>query len=165
MQADNSRLAALAGYSVTRNYRFDNQKFKKHAEMTVRMSAAPMAPKRSRFSPKAIRVRPDHIIRKMMEAEEESSRKGEHKETRIIPDNYDFRLVGTEVSDGRQSYILEIIRRNRPSFPFAAGSGLMPKTLPSRGLRAGLRRTRRSGFVAWMWSSDTAVPDSFGCRP
>ena len=50
----------------------------------------------------------NRIIRKMIEAEEESSQKGERKETRIIPENYEFRLVGTEVSDGRDSYVLEI---------------------------------------------------------
>ncbi len=38
----------------------------------------------------------------------ESSQNGERKETRIIPENYDFRLVGTEASDGRDSYVLEI---------------------------------------------------------
>ena len=109
MQADNSRLAALAGYSVTRNYRFNNQKFKKHAEMTVRMSCGADGTKTFEvLSESGSGFVRNHIIRKMIEAEEESSRKGEHKETRIIPDNYDFRLVGTDVSDGRQSYILEI---------------------------------------------------------
>jgi hypothetical protein len=44
----------------------------------------------------------------MIEAEAESSQKGERKETRIIPENYDFRLVGTEALDGRDSYVLEI---------------------------------------------------------
>ena len=38
VQADNDRLAALAGYSGVRHYRFDNRKSNKHAEMTVRMS-------------------------------------------------------------------------------------------------------------------------------
>ena len=38
MQADNDRLAALAGYSGVRHYRFENKKSGKTAEMTVRMS-------------------------------------------------------------------------------------------------------------------------------
>jgi hypothetical protein len=109
MQADNSRLAALAGYSATRHYRFDNQKFKKHAEMTVRMSCGADGAKTFEvLSESGSGFVRNHIIRKMMEAEEESSQKGERKETRIIPDNYDFRLLGTELSDGRQSYVLEI---------------------------------------------------------
>jgi len=109
IQADNERLTALAGYSGTRHYRFDNKKYNKHAEMTVRMFCGTdgvktfevLAESGSGF------VR-NHVIRKMIEAEEESSQKGEHKETRIIPENYDFRLAGREVSDGRDSYVLEV---------------------------------------------------------
>jgi hypothetical protein len=109
VQADNDRVAALAGYSGVRHYRFENKKTGKTAEMTVRMSRGSdgvktfevVAESGSGF------VR-DHILRKMIEAEGESSQKGERKETRIIPENYDFRLVGTEASDGRASYVLEI---------------------------------------------------------
>ena len=117
IQADHDRLAALAGYSGLRHYRFDNRNYGKHAEMTVRMSCGSdgiktfnvVAESGSRF------VR-NHIIRKMIEAEEESSQKGERKESRITPDNYDFRLVGTDVSDGRDSYVLEITPKKPTKF-------------------------------------------------
>ncbi len=109
VQADNDRVATLAGYSGVRRYRFENRKSNKHAELTVQMSCGSdgvktfevVAESGSGF------VR-DYILRKMIEAEAESSQKGERKETRIIPENYDFRLVGTEASDGRDSYVLEI---------------------------------------------------------
>ena len=109
VQADNDRVAALAGYSGVRHYRFDNRKSNKHAELTVRMSCGNdgvktfevVAESGSGF------VR-NYILGKMIEAEVESSQKGERKETRIIPENYDFRLVGTEALDGRDSYVLEI---------------------------------------------------------
>ncbi len=109
VQADNDRVAALAGYSGVRRYRFENRKSNKHAELTVRMSCGNdgvktfevVAESGSGF------VR-NYILRKMIEAEVESSQNGERKETRIIPENYDFRLVGTEASDGRDSYVLEI---------------------------------------------------------
>ncbi len=109
VRADSDRAAALADYSGVRHYRFDNQKSGKHAELTVRMSRGSngiktfevVAENGSGF------VR-EHILRKMIEAEEESSQKGERKDTRIIPENYDFRLVGTEALDGRDSYVLEI---------------------------------------------------------
>ena len=117
IQADHDRLAGLAGYSGLRHYRFDNKNYGKHAEMTVRMSCGSdgiktfevVAESGSRF------VR-NHIIRKMIEAEEESSQKGERKESRIIPDNYDFRLLAAEVSDGRDSYVLEIIPKKPTKF-------------------------------------------------
>lgn len=109
VQADNDRVAALAGYSGVRRYRFENRKSNKHAELTVRMSCGNdgvktfevVAESGSGF------VR-NYILRKMIEAEVESSQNGERKETRIIPENYDFRLVGTEALDGRDSYLLEI---------------------------------------------------------
>jgi len=109
VQADNERVAALAGYSGVRHYRFENRKSNKHAELTVKMSCGSdgvktfevVAESGSGF------VR-EYILRKMIEAEVESSQKGERKETRVIPENYDFRLVGTESSDGRDNYVLEI---------------------------------------------------------
>jgi hypothetical protein len=109
VQADNDRTAALAGYSGVRHYRFDNWKFNKHAELTVRMSCGTdgvktfevLAESGSGF------VR-NHILRKMLEAEVEASQKGERKDTRIIPENYDFHLVGTDAFDNRDSYVLDI---------------------------------------------------------
>jgi hypothetical protein len=108
-QADTQRHAALAGYSGIRHYRFDNEKRKKHAEMTVRMSCGSDGIKTFEILNESGSgfVR-DHILHKMIEAEEESSQKGERKESRIIPENYDFRLVGTEVANGRDNYVLEI---------------------------------------------------------
>src|SRR5215831_14945066 len=88
VQADNQRAAALAGYSGARHYQFENKKSGKTAEMTVRMSCGSdgvktfevVAENGSGF------VR-SHILRKMIEAESESSQKGERKESRIIPEN------------------------------------------------------------------------------
>ena len=109
VQADNDRLAALAGYSGTRHYRFENKKSGKTAEMTVRMSCGRDGVKTfdvvSESGSGFVR---NHIIHKMIEAESESSQRGERKESRIIPENYEFRLIGTEPWDGRASYVLEI---------------------------------------------------------
>ena len=109
VQADNDRLAALAGYSGVRHYRFENKKTGKTAEMTVRMSCGSDGVKTFEVvSESGSGFVRNHIIRKMMEAETEASQKGERKESRIIPDNYEFRLVGMEDWDGRSSYVLEI---------------------------------------------------------
>lgn len=117
VQADNGRLAALAGYSATRHYRFDNLKSGKHAEMTVQMSCGSDGIKRFEIVDEdgSAFVR-NHILRKMIEAEEESSQKGDRKDTRIIPDNYEFRLVGNDVSNGRNSYVLEITPKKPSKF-------------------------------------------------
>jgi hypothetical protein len=117
VQADNDRLAALAGYSGVRHYRFDNRKANKHAELTVRMSCGNDGVKTFEVVDEngSGFVR-NYILRKMIEAEVESSQNGERKETRIIPENYDFRLVGTEALDGRDSYVLEINPRKPTKF-------------------------------------------------
>ena len=109
VQADNDRLAALAGYSGVRHYRFENKKTGKSAEMTVRMSCGSDGIKTSEVvSESGSGFVRRHIIGKMIEAETESSQKGDRKESRIVPDNYEFRLIGMEDSDGRSSYVLEI---------------------------------------------------------
>jgi hypothetical protein len=109
VQADNGRLAALAGYSGARHYRFENKKSGKTAEITVRMWCGQDRVKTFEIvSETGSGFVRSHIIRKMIEAEAESSQKGERKESRIIPENYEFRLVGTEAWDGRESYVLEI---------------------------------------------------------
>jgi len=116
-QADRDRLAGLAGYSGVRHYRFDNKNYGKHAEMTVRMSCGSDGVKTFEVvSESGSGFVRNHIIRKMIEAEEESSQKGERKESRIIPDNYDFSLVGTDVLDGRDSYVLEITPKRPTKF-------------------------------------------------
>jgi hypothetical protein len=108
VQADNDRLAALAGYSGIRHYRFENKKTGKTAQMTVRMLCGDGVKTFEVVSESGSGFVRSHIIRKMIEAETESSHKGERKESRIIPENYAFRLIGTEDLDSRPSYVLEI---------------------------------------------------------
>lgn len=117
VQADNRRMAAFSGYMGMRRYRFDNKKVKKRAEMTVRVvcdgngvkTFEVLAESGSGF------VR-SHIIRRMIDAEREASQRGEHEDTRIVPRNYDFRLLETEVMDGRPSYVLEISPKTKNQF-------------------------------------------------
>lgn len=41
----------------------------------------------------------------------EANEKREQQQTRIIPQNYNFRLLRTEVLEGRPQYVLEISQR------------------------------------------------------
>ena len=58
----------------------------------------------------------NRILRKMINAEQEASQKGEKQQTRIIPANYDFSLIGTESLDGRGNYVLEIRPKTKNKF-------------------------------------------------
>ena len=117
VQADNDRLAALAGYSGVRHYRFENKKSGKTAEMIVRISCGSDGAKTFEVvSESGSGFVRRHIIEKMIEAETESGQKGERKESRIIPENYNFRLIGMENADGRSNYVLEIDPKNPSKF-------------------------------------------------
>jgi|SRR5579871_2109420 len=117
VQADNNRLAALAGYTGVRHYRFENKKSNKRAELTTRVACDEAGVKTFEvISESGSGFVRNHIIRKMMDAEQEASQKGERQDTRIIPANYDFRLVGTEVLDGRSNYVLEVDPKTRNKF-------------------------------------------------
>lgn len=117
VRADAQRVVALAGYSGIRHYRFENKKHNKRAEMTVRMNCGPDGVKTFEVLDETGSgfVR-SHIIRKMIDAEQEASEKGERKETRIIPENYDFTFAGTDLLDGRPSYVLEISSKKPSKF-------------------------------------------------
>jgi hypothetical protein len=117
VQADNARMAAFSGYTGMRRYSFENKKVKKHAEMTVRVVCNQTGAKTFEVVAESGSgfVR-SHIIRRMIDAEREASEKAEHEETRIIPQNYDFQLLGTEETERRSSYVLEISPKKKNQF-------------------------------------------------
>jgi len=117
LSADKERLAALAGYTGMRHYNFENKRINKRAGMTVRMTCDSAGVKKFEVMDESgsglIRNR---ILRKMIEAEQEASQKGERERTRIIPANYDFRLVGTELLEGRGNYVMEVSPKTKNKF-------------------------------------------------
>lgn len=117
VQADDERLAALSGYTGMRRYRFENKRFNKRADMTVRVVCDITGAKTFEVITESgsgfVRNR---IIRKMIDAEREASQKGEREETRIVPANYEFRLIGADISDGRGSYVLEVSPKTKNKF-------------------------------------------------
>ncbi len=117
VQADSDRLAALAGYTGFRRYRFENKKSSKTAEITTRMTCDQAGVKTFEvISENGSGFVRNHILRKMVEAEEEASQKGERQDSRIIPANYEFRLISREILDGRDNYVLEIIPKKPKKF-------------------------------------------------
>ena len=117
VQADNDRLAALAGYTGVRRYRFENKKSGKSAEITTRMTCDQAGVKKFEvISENGSGFVRNHILRKMVEAEEEASQKGERQDSRIVPSNYDFRLISRETLNGRDNYVLEIVPKKPKKF-------------------------------------------------
>ena len=117
VRADDDRLAALAGYTGVRHYHFQNQKSGKQAELTTRMKCDQAGVKTFEVvSESGSGFVRSHIIRKMIDAEREASEKGERQQSRIVPANYDFGLIGTEDLDGRSNYVLEISPKTKNKF-------------------------------------------------
>jgi hypothetical protein len=107
--ADNQRLANLAGYTSMRRYHLENQRFHKSAQMTVRVHYDAAGTKTFEVvAEEGSKVVLHSVFRSMLEAESASSRKGDRESSRILPANYDFRLIGVDTSHGSVSYILEI---------------------------------------------------------
>jgi hypothetical protein len=108
--ADGGRNAAFRGYTGMRHYTLQNKRFDTRAEASVHVVCTGAGAKSFQVvSETGSRLIGDRVIRKMIEAEAEASQTGEHEQNRILPKNYDFRLLGTEVADGRLNYVLEIL--------------------------------------------------------
>lgn len=108
-QRDRARFALLSNYVCLRRYSLNNRRFHKGAEISVRMTYS--SPGHKTFeviSEQGLSVIRQRVLKKMLEAEEEASRDGIRETTYIWPRNYDFRLAGTEVREGRPAYVLEI---------------------------------------------------------
>lgn len=117
VRADNDRLLMLAGYTGIRRYRFENKRVNKRAEMTVRVTCDSTGAKTFEVLEESGSGTILHrVLRKMIEAEREASLKSEHEQTRIIPANYEFALAGTDVTDGRPTYVLDVTPKQKSKF-------------------------------------------------
>jgi outer membrane lipoprotein-sorting protein len=112
---DAERRAALAGYSVMRQYQVVNKN--RHAEMLVRLMCTSGGAKQFSILREdgsgAIRK---HVFRKMLEEETNASLRDTREGTLISPANYSFYLVGTELVDGRAAYILEVNPKRKSKY-------------------------------------------------
>lgn len=116
---DLARQASIEGYAGMRRYVLENNKFHKRAEMLVQV-------KGDRDGTKHFEVVSEdgwggarkHVLHKMLESETETSRPEIRVNARLIPENYDFALVGTELVAGRAAYVLEIKPKRNEKYLF-----------------------------------------------
>ena len=107
MQFDAQRQSELTGYAAIRHYSATNKK--RHAEMLVRVSCDSSGAKEftivSEEGSGSIRK---HVFHKLLSEETEASRRGTRASTRLIPDNYQFQMVGLETLETGPSYVLSV---------------------------------------------------------
>ena len=116
---DLQRQGSIEGYAGMRRYVLDNQNFHKRAEMLVQVHGDPDGTKHFEVvSEDGWKAAHKHVLRKMLESESETSHPEARAKTRINPENYDFKMAGAEVIDGRTAYVLEVSPKRKEKYLF-----------------------------------------------
>lgn len=107
LERDAQREAEMGGYTATRRYLVVHKKTR--AEMKVEVSCAADGVKEFKIlSEEGSYPIRTMVLHRMLREETEASRPETRRITRITPGNYDFRLVGKDVIDGRPAYVLQV---------------------------------------------------------
>lgn len=116
---DLARQASIEGYAGMRRYVLENHKFHKRAEMLVQVQGDRDGTKHFEVvSEEGWGGARKHVFHKMLESETETSRPEIRATARLIRENYDFALVGTELVAGRAAYVLEIKPKRNEKYLF-----------------------------------------------
>jgi hypothetical protein len=116
---DLQRQGSIEGYAGMRRYVLDNRHMNKRAEMLVQVQGDPDGTKHFEVvSEDGWKAAHKHVLRKMLESETETSRPETRAKTRINPENYDFKIAGTEIVDGRTTYVLEVSPKRKEKYLF-----------------------------------------------
>jgi len=116
---DLARQSSIEGYAGMRRYVLENQKFHKRAEMLVQVQGDKDGTKHFEVvSEDGWKAAHKHVLHKMLESETETSRPDKRASARLIPENYDFALVGTERVADRTTYVLEIRSKRNEHYLF-----------------------------------------------
>jgi outer membrane lipoprotein-sorting protein len=114
-ERDAGRRSSFSGYTVSRRYEVVNKD--RHAEMLVQVVCAADGGKQfSILHEEGSRAIRNHVLRKMLEEETNASRRDTRQSTRIIPGNYSFEMVGTDIMDSRPTYVLELTPKNKSKY-------------------------------------------------
>ena len=114
---DRSQADQLKHYQDRRHYRVEYRGFKTSisAQMDVDMSYDAATGKSFRIVDESgSKLLRDKVLKKAMDSEREASQ--DKDSAALAPANYNFQLVGSEVLDGRPSYILQVDPRTPGKF-------------------------------------------------
>lgn len=119
MWKNQSRAALLQHYEGCRFYRLDYTGFpsNKTAEMVVAMKYDAPAQKQFRIvHEEGARLLLSRVLKELLENEKEALGEPNQSRTALTPDNYEFRLAGTDTFKGRPQYVLEVTPRTKNKF-------------------------------------------------
>jgi hypothetical protein len=116
---DLQRQASMGGYVGMRRYVLENLRFNKRAEMLVRVQGDADGTKHfAVVSEEGWSAANKYVLRKMVESEGETSPPEKRATTRLNPENYDFKVIGTEPLADRTAYVLEISPKRKDKYLF-----------------------------------------------
>jgi hypothetical protein len=114
-----SRATRLHHYEGCRQYQLDYAGFpaNKTAEMVVDMQYTAPADKQFRVvREEGARLLLNKVLKELLVTEKESMEAQHRSATALTPENYQFRLAGTDTFNGRPQYVLEVTPRVRTKF-------------------------------------------------
>lgn len=118
-QKNAQRAAALAEFNSTRIYRIQyNSLFGSHdAEMVVKATyRAPDSKTFTVISQSGSRFVIDHVLKRLMESEQEYLNENNRQATEMDANNYKFRLAGYETTKDGAQYVLDLEPRSGNKF-------------------------------------------------
>ncbi len=119
VQRDAQRQTLTQGYAGMRRYVLENDGMHKRAEMLVRVSGDSDGTKHfDILSEQGWKAAQNHVLRKMLESESETSHPEERAKTRLCPDNYDFKMVGQENVADRSAYAIDVTPKRHDKLLF-----------------------------------------------
>jgi hypothetical protein len=119
LASDAQRQQSLSGYEGARRYLLVNDHMHKSAEMIVRVTGDPDGTKHFEIvSETGWKAAQKHVLRKMLESEEESSHPEARSKTRLSLDNYEFQMGGTDELDGRSVYAIDVSPKRKEKYLF-----------------------------------------------
>lgn len=117
LASDALRQQSLSGYEGARRYVLVNDHMHKSAEMVVRVTGDPDGTKHFEIvSERGWKAAQKHVLRKMLESEEEASHPEARSKARLSLDNYEFQLVGTDELDGRNVYAIDVSPKRKEKY-------------------------------------------------
>jgi hypothetical protein len=110
LQRDAQRRTLADGYQGMRRYVLENDRMHKQAKLVARVEAEGNGTKHFEIiEEEGWKAADKHVFRKMLASEEEASSPQERLKTQVAPQNYDFRMIGTEAVGGRTTYAIDVM--------------------------------------------------------
>jgi len=114
---DVQRETLSGGYSGNRRYLLENDRLHRRAELVAEVYCASDGTKHFEVvSEMGWSSANKLVLRKMLESESEISTRAIRPKTRLTDENYAFRMLGTEIVEGRPAYVISVVPKRRDKY-------------------------------------------------